>query len=160
RPARLPWRRRLLALAVRVCPAGALAFAPGGLGLLLGRRLLAALLCRFGLLAAQPLGRGAQPAADALRLGLLGRLGLLALGVGVDLAADQLDLGDFGAVPAAVADSQDARVAARPRLEPRRDRVEQLADHIAVRDVAQDEAPRVQRLAVGLAAGQAAFGDG
>ena len=113
----------------------------------------------FGLLPAQALGRGAQPAADALRLRLLGGFRLLGLGVRVVLAADELDLRDFGAVAAAVADAQDPRIAARTRFEPRRDRVEQLADDVAVLDVAQHQAPRVQRLAVRLAAGEAALGD-
>ena len=64
------------------------------------------------------------------------------------------------AVAAAEAEAQDARVAARPRLEARRDRVEQLGDDVAVLDVAQDEAPRVQRPGVGVSRGDAALGDG
>ena len=44
------------------------------------------------------------------------------------------------AVAAAEADAQDARVAARPLREARRDRVEQLADDVAVRDVARARA--------------------
>ena len=70
------------------------------------------------LLAAQALGRRAQPPADALGL-RLGGLGLRASAFGlrarVELAADQLDLRDLGAVAPAEAEAQQARVAARPR---------------------------------------------
>ena len=75
------------------------------------------------------------------------------------LAADQLDLRDFRAVTTAVADSEDSRVAARPRLEARGNRIEQLADHVAIVDVAQDHPSRVQRPAVFLAAGKASLGN-
>src|SRR6185312_15920396 len=71
--------------------------------------------------------------------------GLLGLGVRIELAADQLDLRDFGAVAAAEAQTEDPRVAARPRLEPRRQRVEQLGDDGAILDLAEDETARVQR---------------
>ena len=64
------------------------------------------------------------------------------------------------AVAAPEADAQDARVAARPLGEPRRDRLEQLADDRLVRDLGQDHPPRVQRLAVGVAGRDAALGDG
>ena len=106
---------------------------------------------RFSLRPSLPRRRSAAarrrpPTPFGLRL--RGGLGLLGLGVRVVLAADQLDLRDLGAVAAAVAEAQDARVAARPRREARRDRVEQLADDVAVRDVAQHQAARVQRLAV------------
>ena len=92
--------------------------------------------------------------------GLLRRFGLLGFRVRVVLAADQLDLRDLGAVAAAVAEAQDAGVAARPRLEARRDGVEQLAHDLAILDVAQHQPARVQRLAVLGAARHATLGDG
>src|SRR5262249_23331366 len=110
-------------------------------------------------LPAEPIRRGAQAAAHALRLLLLRRGGLLGFRVRVDLAADELDLRDLRAVAAAVAEAQDPRVAARPRLEARRDRVEQLRHDLAVGDVLQHEPPRVQRPAVGVPSGEAALGD-
>src|SRR4029079_4074191 len=64
------------------------------------------------------------------------------------------------AVAAAVAEAQDARVAAGTRLEPRGDRVEQLRHDVAILDVLQHETSRVQRAAVGAALGEAALGDG
>ena len=145
RPPAFRGGRRLGALAARVGTAALLALRRGPAWPSSCRVFLAP-SSRLGLLAAQALGRGAQAAADALRLRLFGRLGgLLGLGVRVVLAADQLDLRDLGAVAAAVAEPQDARVAARPRLEARRDRVEQLADDVAILDVAQHQPARVQR---------------
>src|SRR4051794_17623879 len=87
----LAGRGRLGALASRVGPAPALpAIAAGGLGFLRRRSLrcfVAFLPFRTGLgLAAEPVGGGAQAAADALRLGLRVRCGLFGLGVRVVLA--------------------------------------------------------------------------
>src|SRR5262249_17374392 len=75
------------------------------LGLLLRLRLRGALgrLLPFGgvrvlfLLAPEPLGRGTQPSADALRLrlGFRRRRFLVGLGLRVELAADELHLRDF-----------------------------------------------------------------
>jgi len=65
----------------------------------------------------------------------------------------------LGAVAATEADAQDARVAARPIREPRRQLREQLADDLGVRNLGQDETPRVQRLGLGVACGDAALGD-
>src|SRR5262249_30380010 len=105
-------------------------------------------------------GRRAQAAANALRLRLLLGRGLpLGLGIGVELAADELDLGDLGAVTAPVAQAQDAGVTARPRLEPRCNRVEQLADDVAVLDVAEDEPARVKRGAVTVSLREPALGN-
>ena len=78
----------------------------------------------------------------------------------VELAADQLDLRDLGGVAPAEAEPQQARVAARPRREARRERVEQLGDDLAILHVLHDQAARVQRLAVGGAGREAALGDG
>ena len=84
----------------------------------------------------------------------------LGLRVRIELAADELDLRDLGAVAPAVADAQQARVAARPRREPRRDRVEQLADDLAVLQVLHDQPARVQRsCAFAVAGREAALGD-
>ena len=125
--------------------------ARAGLAFFARRAFGASAFFAFGLgLAAQALRRRAQAAADALRLRPAPCLGLLGLGVRVVLAADQLDLRDLGAVAAAVAEPQDARVAARPLREARRDRVEQLADDVAVLDVAQRRGGgRAARAAVG-----------
>src|SRR5262249_30573721 len=56
-------------------------------------------------------------------------------------------------------EAQDARVAAGPRLEPRRDRVEQLRDDVAVLDVAEHEPARVQRTPVAVTLREAPLGD-
>ena len=132
------------------CPALSCRF-PGPLRrFLLGSRRL--------FLAAEALGDRAQPPADAGRLGL----GLLALPVGlrlrarVELAADQLDLRDLGAVAAAEPDAQQAGVAARPRRKARRQRVEQLADDLLVLEIVHQQPARVE----GLAIRAASLGDG
>src|SRR4051794_886360 len=102
--AHLAWRRRLAA---------------GALGRL-GRRLRALVLS----LAAQALRRSLETAAHALALRR--RLGLPGVGFGlrprIELAADQLHLRHFGRIALAIADPEQARVAARPRLEARRQR--------------------------------------
>src|SRR5207344_2845464 len=108
---------------------------PLRLGLVLAARVLGPFLCVLGLLAAEPLGRRAQPATDALRLGLGRRFGFFGFGVGVVLAANEFDLRHLGAVAAAIAESKNPRVAARTRLEPRRNRVEQLAHDVAILNV-------------------------
>src|SRR5689334_6629312 len=69
------------------------------------------------------------------------------------LAANQLDLRRLGAIAAAEADAQDARVAARPIREPRRQLREQLADDLGIRNLGKDETPRVERPGVGVARG-------
>src|SRR5439155_27264695 len=108
---------------------------------------------RFGrgrlrfLAAAQPLRRGAQPAPDTLGLRLFGlalRVGL-GLRARIELAADELDLRDLGAVALAVSDAQEARLAARPIGKPRREAVEQLRHDVAVLQILHDETPGVQR---------------
>ena len=110
-------------------------------------------------LAADALCGGLEAVADALlRLGGFGVL-LLGLGVGVVLAAHELDLRDLGTVAAAVAEPQDTRVAAGPLRESRRERVEQLGDDGDVLHVARDETAGVQRLR-GLAGGDASLGEG
>src|SRR6185436_5262418 len=168
RPASFPRGRRLRSLAAGVGLAALTAFRTRRLGLLRASRAFASFgsfvsFVSFAFLrfTAKALGRRAQAAADALglRLGFRGR-GLLGFGVRVELAADQLDLRDFRGVAAAEAEAQDPRVAARARLEARRDRVEQLGDDVAVLDVAEHHPARVQGAAVGLAGGQAALGDG
>jgi hypothetical protein len=118
--------------------------------------------------AAQPLGGRAQTPADRLCFRL--RLGLrLAFGfrARIELAADELDLCDFGGVAAAEADAQQARVAARALGEPRRNHVEQLRHDLAVLQILHDQTPRVQdlhfrrrgRALAGMAVGEAALGD-
>ena len=62
-----------------------------------------------------------------LVFGFASSAGVFGLGVRIELAADQLDLRQLGAVALAVADAHQARVAAGTRREARRDRVEQLA---------------------------------
>src|SRR5262249_3065627 len=134
RSANLPWRRRLAA---------------GALGRL-GRHLVCVVV--FLAAAAQPLGRRAQAAADALGLRLLlGRR--FRLGLRVVLAAEELDLRDLRAVAFAVSDPQQACVAARTIREAGRERVEQLRDHLAVLQILHDQPPRRQLVAVLLAAG-------
>ena len=113
----LAWRRDLAAA--------------GRLGLGPRSRLLLAVL---GLLAADAVRR--RPSADRRRPSSASGFGgvlLLGLGVRIVLAADELDLRDLGAVAAAVAEAQDPRVAAGPRREARRERLEQLADDVACR---------------------------
>src|SRR5262249_35432675 len=111
--------------------------------------------------APETLGRGAQTAADAglLRFGAFLLRVRFGFGAGVELAADELDLRDLGAVALAIADAQQPGVAARTRREARRDRVEQLGHDLAVLQILHDEATRVQRVAVRVAAGDAALGD-
>ena len=103
-------------------------------------------------------GRAPGP-RGALALGRRGVPVGFGLGLRIELAADELHLRDFGAVAAAMAEPQQARVAAGPRREARRDRVEQLGHDLAVLQVLHDQPPRVQRLAVRVAAGHAALGD-
>src|SRR5579872_1239544 len=120
----LPWRCRLAAAAL------------GRLRLDLQR------LVVFFRAASEPLRRGPQTSTDTfgLRL-LLCRIGFLVrLGLRVVLAADELDLSDFGAVAPAVAEPEQTGIAARPIREARRQGVEQLADDIAVLQVLHDEA--------------------
>src|SRR6185312_7277560 len=99
-PSRLSRCRGLRSLAAGIGASAAL-FALGAcrLGGLFGRTLFGAL---FGLLAPEPLGGCAQPAADTLRLGFVRGRRFIGFGVGVVFAADQLDLRDLGAVAAAV----------------------------------------------------------
>ena len=86
--------------------------------------------------------------------------GLPALGVGVVLAADELDLRDLGAVAAAVAERAGCGCSrpAAPRSAARSCRTA-CVDDVAVLDVAQDQPARVQRPAVAVAGGDAALGD-
>src|SRR6266849_5317011 len=122
RPARFPRRPRLRPFPAGVRFATLTVVRALGPGFLLRRALRAFALLALGLgLAAQPVRRRAQAPAHALRLLLRRGLGLRLLGVRIVLAADQLDLRDLRAVPAAVADPQDAGVAAVPRGEARRD---------------------------------------
>ena len=78
---------------------------------------------------------------------------------GIELAADQLDLRDFRAVAPAEAEPQQPRVAARPRLEPRRKRVEQLGDDLLVVHVAHARGGARVSAGRSLACGEAALGD-
>src|SRR5207237_1309 len=158
----LPGGRRLGALAAGVGPAAFASFGTRGLRLLRGRLGSFGSFLAFTLrLAAEAFRRRAQSAADALALRLLtpGRCRLFGFGVGIELAAHQLDLCDFRAVAAAVAEPQDPRVTPRPRLEARGDRVEQLRDDVAVLDVAEHEPACVQGSAIAVACGQSALGD-
>ncbi len=81
---------------------------------------------------------------------------LLDLGSGVVLAADELDVGDFRGIAAAIADAQNPRVPARPLRESGRERLEQLAHDLVVRQFGQHHATRVQRLAGGVSGRDAA----
>ena len=74
--------------------------------------------------------------------GLLLVFGLLR----IELAADQLDLRDLRGVAAAMAELEDAGVAAGPLHEARRQLVEQLGDDGLVEEVAHHQAARRQRL--------------
>jgi hypothetical protein len=108
----------------------------------------------------EPFGRRAEPSAHTLGSGCgLAFLRFLCR-ARVVFAADELDLRDFRAVAAAVAHAQDAGVAAGTGLEPRRNRVEQLAHDILVGNVGEHQPPRVQRPGRRLALGQASLGDG
>ena len=143
------------------------------LPLVVARPPLSLFSCRFGLALLSVPRRPRSPSAFLPRRRsaaarsrpptpfFCGCSGGVALGrrVRIVLAPDQLDLRHFGAVAAAVAELEDARVAARARLEARRDGLEQLAHDIPVLQVAKHEPARVQRLAVGVAGGEAALGD-
>src|SRR5262245_37292742 len=99
-----------------------------------------------------PLRAAAFAAAHALRrlldafanaLGLLRRLLAVAflflgLGGGIVFAPHQLDVRHFGGVTATVAHAQDARVTARSVREPRRQRLEQLANDVGVGQLGED----------------------
>ena len=63
-------------------------------------------------------------------------------------------------VAPAEAQTQQAGVAARTRLEARRERVEQLGDDLAILHVLHHQAARVEGLAVGVAGRDPALGDG
>ena len=92
-----------------------------------------------------------QVPAHALGLFRLGALALgvrLSLGARIELAAHQFDLRDFRSVALAEPQPQQARVAAGPAGEPRRERVEQLGHHFLILQVVHDQPPRVQRFAV------------
>src|SRR5204863_5937239 len=111
--------------------------------------------------APQPLSRRAQAAAHASALRLLAfgpglRLGFRAR---IEFAADQLHLCNLGAVALAIAEAQQAGVAARPLREPRRDGIEQLPDHLAILQVLHHHAARGQRVTI-AARREAALGDG
>src|SRR2546426_4150075 len=100
--------------------------------------------------ASAPLGRRAEPAADALGFRLGRWLGAgFGLRARVEFAARELHLRDLGAVAAAIPEAQQPRVAARPLGKPRREGVEQLGHDGAVLQILHDAAARVEKVAVG-----------
>src|SRR5689334_243161 len=107
-------------------------------------------LCLVGFPPAETRRRRAQAAADALglRLRFLRRRVAFGLRTRIELAADELDLRDFGAVALAVADPQQTRVPAGPRGEAGRERVEQLAYDLAVLQIVHDEPPGGEHAAI------------
>src|SRR5258708_29684486 len=126
----------------------------------LGRLVLAAAALVVVLLAAQALGCRTETSADSLGLRLrFFRRRAFGLRLRIVFAAHELDLRDLGAVALAEADPEQPRVAAGPRREARRQRVEQLGDDLAILQVPHDQTARGQDVAVLLAAGEAALGD-
>ncbi len=93
-------------------------------------------------------GRGADAASDSLwRRPALGIHGFsFRLRAWIELAANQLDLGDFRRVAPAKSDPEQPRVPARPFREPRRQVVEQLGDDRPILHVAHDQTPCVEGL--------------
>jgi hypothetical protein len=98
----------------------------------------------FFLFAAQPLGRRLQPAADALGLLRLLAFGLVRIDFGlrarIELAADELDLRDFGRVALAEPNPQQTRVTTRTLGEPGRERLEQLGHDLPILQVVHHQA--------------------